>query len=242
MHILTRISSLLCFTVIFWAPWQQQRQYYYSSSSPQQALFRATLFLFRANLFFFRVTRALSGVNYKEKGCKVENYYILLFLRKKLLNSTLLSVFKFGWSIAMILYIGRKHEFQIAHIPIWTSVLDVDMKSFTSARFTYPLSSPVPHHGEGLYIYIFIYLLSMLHYKGIILHAYYTCCRGCSDQCDQCIPFTFAFTLFWVSIVSVINVGYQMGLNWRKFWMIYNACWLDFFTGWPVSWFRDGYP
>jgi len=50
----------------------------------------------------------------------------------------------------MILYIARKHEFQIAHIPIWTSVSDVDMKSCTSARVTYPPSSPVPHRGEGV--------------------------------------------------------------------------------------------
>jgi len=38
----------------------------------------------------------------------------------------------------MIIYIAKKHEFQIAHIPIWTSVLDVDMKSFTSSRVAYP--------------------------------------------------------------------------------------------------------
>ena len=49
----------------------------------------------------------------------------------------------------MILYIARKHEFQVAHIPIWTSVSDVNMKSCTSARVTYPPSSPVPYHGEG---------------------------------------------------------------------------------------------
>ena len=40
--------------------------------------------------------------------------------------------------MAMIFYIARKHEFQIAHIPIWTSVSDVDMKSCTSAMVTYP--------------------------------------------------------------------------------------------------------
>jgi len=50
----------------------------------------------------------------------------------------------------MILYIDRKHEFQIAHIPIWASVSDVDMKFCTSARVTYPPSSPVPHRGEGV--------------------------------------------------------------------------------------------
>ena len=50
----------------------------------------------------------------------------------------------------MILYIDRKHEFQIAHIHIWTSVSDVDMNFCTSARATYPPSSPVPHHGEGV--------------------------------------------------------------------------------------------
>ena len=32
------------------------------------------------------------------------------------------------------------HPFQIAHIPIWTSVSDVDMKFCTSARVTYPPS------------------------------------------------------------------------------------------------------
>ena len=122
-----------------------------STSSPQQALFRATLFLFRANLFLFQGnTVCFQGHNNKEKGRKVQNYYILLFLRNKLLNSTLLSCFKFGWSIGMILYIARKHEFQIAHIPIWTSVSDVDMKSCPSARVTYPHSCPVPHRGEGV--------------------------------------------------------------------------------------------
>jgi len=50
----------------------------------------------------------------------------------------------------MILYIARKHEFQLAHIPIWTSVSDVDMKFCTSARVTYPTSSPVPNHGKGV--------------------------------------------------------------------------------------------
>ena len=38
----------------------------------------------------------------------------------------------------MILYIARKHEFQIAPIPIWTSVLDVDMKFCTSAGLHIP--------------------------------------------------------------------------------------------------------
>jgi len=49
-----------------------------------------------------------------------------------------------------ILFIARKHEFQIAHIPIWTSVSDVDMKFCASVRVTYPPSSPVPHRGEGV--------------------------------------------------------------------------------------------
>jgi len=40
----------------------------------------------------------------------------------------------------MILYIVTTHEFQIAHIPIWTSVSDVDMKFCTSARVIYPPS------------------------------------------------------------------------------------------------------
>jgi len=104
--------------------------------------FQGKSFLFQGNM------GSLQGHNYKEKVRKVENYFILLFLRKELLNSTLLSVFKFGWSIAMILYIARKHRFQIAHIPIWTSVLDVDMKSCTNPRVTYPPSSPVPHRGK----------------------------------------------------------------------------------------------
>ena len=115
-----------------------------STSSPQQALFRANLFFFRVTLSLFRATII------KRKVRKVQNDYILLFLRNKLLNSTLLSGFKFGWYIGMILYIARKHEFQIAHIPIWTSVLDVDMKSCPSARVTYPPSCPVPHRGEGV--------------------------------------------------------------------------------------------
>jgi len=50
----------------------------------------------------------------------------------------------------MILYIARKHEFHIAHIPIWTSVSDVGMKSCRSAMVAYPPSSPVPHGGEGV--------------------------------------------------------------------------------------------
>ena len=50
----------------------------------------------------------------------------------------------------MILYIATTHEFQIAHIPIWISVSDVAMKFCTSARVTYPPSSPVPHCGEGV--------------------------------------------------------------------------------------------
>jgi len=113
--------------------------------------FQGHILPFQGKSFLFQgKTGSFRGHNYKEKGCKVENDYILLFLRKEILNSTLLSVFKFGWSIAMILYIARKHEFQIAHIPIWTSVLDVDMKSFTSARVSYPPSSPVPHCGEGV--------------------------------------------------------------------------------------------
>ena len=58
--------------------------------------------------------------------------------KKELLNNTLLLGLKFGWSIATILYIARKYNFQIAHIPIWTSVSDVDMKSCTSASVTYP--------------------------------------------------------------------------------------------------------
>jgi hypothetical protein len=37
-----------------------------------------------------------------------------------------------------ILFIARKHKFQIAHIPIWTSVSDVDMKFCASDRVTYP--------------------------------------------------------------------------------------------------------
>ena len=50
----------------------------------------------------------------------------------------------------MLLYIATTHEIQIAHIPIWTSVSDVDMQFCQSARVTYPPSSPVPHRGEGV--------------------------------------------------------------------------------------------
>ena len=151
MHILTQISSLLFVTEIFWAPLQkQQQQQYSSSSSPQQALFRATLPCQGKTFLGVGNTDSFQGHNYRAKGHKVQNYIILLFLKKELLNSTLLSGFKFWWSIAMVLYIARKHKFQIAHIPIWTSVLDVDMKFCTSARVTYPPSSPVPHRGEGV--------------------------------------------------------------------------------------------
>ena len=93
--------------------------------------FQGKSFLFQGN------TGSFQGHSYKQKGRKVRNYYILLFLKKELLNSILLSSFKFGWSITMILFIARKHEFQIAHIPIWTSVSDVDMKFCTSAWVTY---------------------------------------------------------------------------------------------------------
>ena len=101
-----------------------------------------TLYLQGKSFFFQGNTVSFWNQNHKEKDRKVENYYILLLSRKELLNSTLLSGFKFGWSITMILYIARKHEFQIAHIPIWTSVSDVDMKSCTSARdYISPLQS-----------------------------------------------------------------------------------------------------
>jgi len=49
-----------------------------------------------------------------------------------------------------MLFIAREHKFQIAHIPIWTSVSDVDMKFCASARVTYPPSSLVPQRGEGV--------------------------------------------------------------------------------------------
>jgi hypothetical protein len=38
-------------------------------------------------------------------------------LKKELLKRILLSGFKLGWSIAMILYIATTHEFQIASHP-----------------------------------------------------------------------------------------------------------------------------
>jgi len=106
--------------------------------------FQDKRFIFQGNIGSFH------GHNYKGKGRKAQNYYDILFLKVEHLNGTLLCGFKFGWSIVMIIYIVRKHEFQIAHIPIWTSGLDVDMKSCTSARVTYPPSSPVPHRGEGV--------------------------------------------------------------------------------------------
>jgi len=58
--------------------------------------FQNKSFLFQDNNVSFQ------GNNYKEKRHKVQNYYILLFLKKELLNITLLPGFKFGWSIAMI--------------------------------------------------------------------------------------------------------------------------------------------
>ena len=106
--------------------------------------FLGKCFLFQDN------TGTFHGHNYKGKGRTVRNYYVLLFLKMEHLNSTLLWGFKFGRSIPMIIYIGRKLEFQIAHIPIWTSVSDVDMKSCTSARVTYPPSSSVPHCAKGV--------------------------------------------------------------------------------------------
>ena len=48
-------------------------------------------------------------------------------------------------------------------------------------------------------MYCLFDLLGMLHYKAVTLHAsLYFCCRACSDQHGQCIPFTFAFTLSWI--------------------------------------------
>ena len=72
------------------------------------------------------------------------------FLTINLCSGPSYLITKFVCSIAMILFIARKHEFQIAHIPIWTSVSDVGMKFYKSARITYPPSSPVPHCGEGV--------------------------------------------------------------------------------------------
>jgi len=48
-----------------------------SNSSPQQALFRATLFLFRANLFFFRVTLSVFRATILNR--KVVKYKIIIF-------------------------------------------------------------------------------------------------------------------------------------------------------------------
>jgi len=120
----------------------------FSTTGPFQGRtlpFQGKSFLFQGN-----ISCPFHGHNYKEKGSKVWNFYVLLFLKMELLNSTLLSGFKIGWSIDIIIYIARKHEFQIAHIPIWTSVLDVDMKSCRSAMVIYPPSSPVPDRGEGV--------------------------------------------------------------------------------------------
>jgi pyruvate-formate lyase-activating enzyme len=53
-----------------------------------------------------------------------------------------------------------------------------------------------------MYVLFIYYLLSMLHYKGVILHvSFHICvfrCRGCNDQHDQWIPFT-------VVIVTTLN-------------------------------------
>jgi len=68
----------------------------------------------------------------------------------------------------------------------------------------------------GVCVVFFIFLLSMLHYKGVILHASLCfCCRGCSEERDLCIHFTFDFTFYWVTIASIIDLGYQMRLNLR---------------------------
>ena len=148
-----KFLHIIVYLCIFWHEslhsclLQKCFEHLFSTTGPFQGHtlpFQGKSFLFQGSTVSFQ------GHNNKEKGRKVQNYYILLFLRNKLLNSTLLSGFKFGWSIGMILYIAGKHEFQIAHIPIWTSVLDVDMKSCPSARVTYPPSCPVPHRGEGV--------------------------------------------------------------------------------------------
>ena len=47
------------------------------------------------------------------ENLKVQNYFILMLLKKELINRTVLSDFKLVCSTAMILFIVRKHKFQI---------------------------------------------------------------------------------------------------------------------------------
>jgi hypothetical protein len=46
--------------------------------------FQGKIILFRGN------TGSFEGHDYREKGRKVQNYYILLFLKKEVLNSTII--------------------------------------------------------------------------------------------------------------------------------------------------------
>ena len=81
-------------------------------------LFRATLFFYLFFfLSFFWIIMALFRNTVIER--KVGSTKLLHFtvFKKELLKRILLSGFKLGWSIAMILYIARTHEFQIASHP-----------------------------------------------------------------------------------------------------------------------------
>jgi len=54
--------------------------------------------------------------NCAEKVPKYKNLYFTV-LKKEILKRILLSGFKVGWSIAVILYIAKTHEFQVASHP-----------------------------------------------------------------------------------------------------------------------------
>ena len=73
----------------------------------------------------------------------------------------------------MILLKTIKHEFQIAHISIWTSVSDVDMKFCTSARITYPpsMSCASSWRGGATVNDVCFYFFSIFIYK-LVLQLY----------------------------------------------------------------------
>jgi len=100
-----------------------------------------------------RFFRAFSSVVRQMKAQKLENMKFFFFTVLDTWGFILHIIIRFYSRVFhsyKILFIARKHEFQIAHIPIWTSVSDVIMKFCASVRVTYPPSRPVPHHGEGV--------------------------------------------------------------------------------------------
>ena len=101
------------------------------------------------------------------------NYFWFNSLRVLEPSSDNYQILKSRVPLHMTLFKTRKHKFQIAHISIWTSVSDVDMKFCTSARITYPPSRSCASLWRGgatvndvclYYFSIFIYKLVLQLY------------------------------------------------------------------------------